>query len=522
VADNIERRVLAYGDVLYGVHGLCGGSRRVTAAEFHASHEAHEVGRRYPGVKAVGFAELVGRGELVRRSAQIRRDVRASGLPYPRFEVRPEPQGARAAPVAYIEPQRGNERAIGQDLLSEPRRRAALKRTLRSGRPEATAPVRLVQDSRGQPGLLVLLATETRTANRWAWRTRPSARTTWSTGSCPPETRAARLALYDVGATGERVAPLDAAERLYGDGARRDRYGSRTVDFDLMGRRWALRYAPNHSLARPDQALLNWLPLIAGAALAALAAWLLGASLRTERRAVALAERMTLSLRASEAELARSNAELERFASVASHDLREPLRTITGFLGLLGRRHRAQLDDEGRELVALAVQGARRMDALIAELLECSRTGHGPASNAPADLDVAWCAAVNNLSAAIAEAEAEVTSGPLPSSPPIAARCCRCCRTCWPTRSSTAGSARRTSAPRRCGAAPSGMSPSPTTGPGSTRATTSASSWSCSACTATTRWRAPAWASRSARRSSSATAAASGSSRVPERARASG
>jgi light-regulated signal transduction histidine kinase (bacteriophytochrome) len=154
--------------------------------------------------------------------------------------------------------------------------------------------------------------------------------------------------------------------------------------------------------------------LIMSAALAVIAAWMLGSSRRTERRARALAERMTQSLRDSQTELARSNAELERFAYVASHDLREPLRTITSFLGLLSRRHGWRLDDEGREFLDHAVDGAKRMDALIAELLEYSRTGRGDAPSEPTDLAAAWSVAVRNLSAAIADAAAEVTCGPLP------------------------------------------------------------------------------------------------------------
>jgi light-regulated signal transduction histidine kinase (bacteriophytochrome) len=154
-------------------------------------------------------------------------------------------------------------------------------------------------------------------------------------------------------------------------------------------------------------------PLVS-AALAVIAVCLLGASLRHERRARALAERMTESLRESQTELARSNAELERFAYVASHDLREPLRTITGFLGLLSRRQGWRLDDEGREFVDLAVAGAKRMDVLIAELLEYSRTGRSDTTAEPTDLRSAWNVAVRNLSAAIAEAGADVTCGSLP------------------------------------------------------------------------------------------------------------
>jgi light-regulated signal transduction histidine kinase (bacteriophytochrome) len=154
--------------------------------------------------------------------------------------------------------------------------------------------------------------------------------------------------------------------------------------------------------------------LLISAGLALLAFWMLGSSLRTERRAIALAERMTESLRESQNELARSNAELERFAYVASHDLREPLRTITSFLGLLSRRHGSRLDDEAREFVDLAVAGAKRMDSLIAELLEYSRTGRSETIAEPTDLQGAWSVAVRNLSAAIADADADVTSGPLP------------------------------------------------------------------------------------------------------------
>jgi two-component system, sensor histidine kinase and response regulator len=124
---------------------------------------------------------------------------------------------------------------------------------------------------------------------------------------------------------------------------------------------------------------------------------------------------MTEHLRASQTELARSNAELERFAYVASHDLREPLRTITGFLGLLSRRHRDRLDDDGREFVDMAVDGAKRMDRLIADLLEFSRAGRRETEPEAIDVGAAWGVAVRNLGAAIAESGAEVTAGPLPT-----------------------------------------------------------------------------------------------------------
>lgn len=111
-------------------------------------------------------------------------------------------------------------------------------------------------------------------------------------------------------------------------------------------------------------------------------------------------------------ELERSNAELEAFAYVASHDLRQPLRTINSYLSLLQQRLAAHLDDDAREFIGFARDGALRMDRLIVDLLEYSRVGRKSKPFAPVDLAAVIDGARHALATAIAEAAASVDVAP--------------------------------------------------------------------------------------------------------------
>ena len=121
------------------------------------------------------------------------------------------------------------------------------------------------------------------------------------------------------------------------------------------------------------------------------------------------------SLLATQAELARSNAELEQFAYVASHDLQEPLRMVASYVGLLERRYRGRLDSDADDFIEFAVDGARRMQALLNGLLDLSRVGTRGRELEATESDAALRDALINLEQAIGEAGAEVLHEPLPT-----------------------------------------------------------------------------------------------------------
>lgn len=121
------------------------------------------------------------------------------------------------------------------------------------------------------------------------------------------------------------------------------------------------------------------------------------------------------SIEAHAKELERSNAALGEYAYVASHDLQEPLRMVSSYTQLLKRRYGDKLDDDAKEFIEFAYDGAKRMETLIKDLLAYSKLGADRSVFETFDAQTAYDDAIANLEFAIQESAAQIEAGALPA-----------------------------------------------------------------------------------------------------------
>lgn len=129
---------------------------------------------------------------------------------------------------------------------------------------------------------------------------------------------------------------------------------------------------------------------------------------------IAERKRVEADLKRAVDDLEHSNKELEQFAYVASHDLQEPLRTVSSYVELLAMRYKGKLDENADKYIEFAVEGTNRMSTLISDLLTYSRVGTRGLAFEKIEMASALQEAINNLKKTIQENEAEITHDELP------------------------------------------------------------------------------------------------------------
>ena len=449
--EGIKTHLETYIALLRATVGLFAGDHVITQHDFKEYIDRLGIQRRYPGIQGIGFSARATPEEQARLTADMR------GQGFEEFHVWPEVKQPEYHSIIFLEPLDGrNKAAIGYDMFTEPVRRGAMEQARDTGLPSASAKVTLIQelDEHKQAGFLIYVPV-------------------YRSGPTPATVEERRVALR-----GYIFSPFRADDLLVGIFGRLSRpqvdfkvFDGEEVEpehllhrsgpesltagepytprfavvnrIEVAGRQWTLAFTTRPEFELTSGRELTPYILIGGLAIS----FLLFAITRSQAAAHEAAERTsgvlqeeiaerkraeealqkthdelerrvkerTLELELQAQELSRSNAELERFAYVASHDLKEPLRMVTGFTQLLARRYKGKLDDDADEFIGFAVDAAGRMEGLIQDLLTFSRAGSQSKEITAVSAENALDRALRNLKTAIEESGAIITYDPLPT-----------------------------------------------------------------------------------------------------------
>lgn len=423
VKSAIGKRMLEYEAILRGGAGLFAASGEVDREMWRTYVTAIEIDRYFPGIQGIGHSMVIRPEE---KAAHVVA-VRAEG--FPDYTIRPEGERELYTSIVYLEPfVKRNLRAFGYDMFSEPVRRAAMERARDSGEMSLSGMVTLVQETTMfvQKGFLMYLPlyrkglpVESVEQRRAAWlgfvyspfRIEDLMRGILGAGTADigfeifdgdrpsPETR-----LY----SSDEPSPFEPGSRPY----RPD--FSLTEPMPMGGHAWTLHLYSRPGYISAGDAGQPLIVAFGGLLVDLLLFFIIGSISRQQKQAEALAREMTAELVASKEVLERSNAELRRFAYVASHDLQEPLRMVASYVELLRRRYQGRLDADADAFIGFAVDGTARMKALIKDLLEFSRIDGEEGTPVATDTNEIVRTVLSALAARSEEAGAAITLGELP------------------------------------------------------------------------------------------------------------
>jgi len=454
MGSRIEQRIAAYEQMLRGVQGMYGTasiSERSMLTDYVASLQ---VGANFSGIQAIGIVEIVPADRKDAHVSTMRR------LGFTRYDISPEGRRDIYAPIIQREPNIGlNRTPPGFDTWSDPVRREAMEESRDSGMVVMSGKLTLSVDAAqgSQPGFVMYIPIFARGQPHETVAQRRHAVIGWVSAS---------FRVKDIMASLFGELPQGFAFTIY-DGvnpsAKGVLYSSFNADEEGRHALTATEYlvVAGHTWTLSAKSLesfeanfgRNAAPLIAGggAGLSLLLSLLVWQMASGRARALQLAESMTKDLReavrnaesALEAErqavrdldlanqqvriakdaavsaqrslavqaqsLARSNTDLEQFAYVASHDLREPLRMVAMYLAMVAKKLGPDIDADMKDFIGFAVDGAKRMDALILGLLDYSRFARSDGPLAPTAVGEVVADSLHNLQVLCREAGAVVS-----------------------------------------------------------------------------------------------------------------
>lgn len=425
VIELVQERMNKYEDALWsGVAFVSSNGGDVDFDHWNLYAESIDLEEKYPGISGIGIIHAVNEDQLPSYLQEQRRSR-------PAYRIHPQHNGIDRFPISYVIPVEGNEKAVGLDIAHEKNRYSAAINARDTGKSQITGPITLVQDSGKTPGFLFYAPfyQDGKYSN-------VDDRRDQFTGLvyAPFVVKKLMAGTLEKNKRNVGIRLTDGSSVLYDEHLNSESdydpepLFTQSTDVVLYGRKWTfdIRSAKSFRDASNDTQPITI--LVGGLIIDAMLFVLFISISRTSQRALGYADAMTHQLETSESELKlnqaylaqrakqleTSNAELEQFAYVASHDLQEPLRKVSAFCSLLAEDYEEKLDDTGKQYIAYAVDGSARMKTLIHDLLAFSRVETTMEGFAEVDFADSFAAAIGRLEAAIAESNAVVTSDELP------------------------------------------------------------------------------------------------------------
>lgn len=400
--DLITARMGNYRDALFaGTAAIRSHGGEVTRAEWQEFASNLHLPERYPGVGGVSVVRYLGNSELPVFVAAQQRD-RAE------FKVHPAHPHPVHAVVTYFEPEAPNAAAIGLDLTFEENRRIGAFKSRDSGEAQISGPIQLVQDAGHTAGFLFYapfyrgetpMTVEARREQIAGYVMAPFVVKKLMRGLLAADRRMIRFNIMDAG---EVIHDELSSDDPNADPSPMYR---KTVALDLYGRMWEVEMETNLAFRVSNTSAQPTLILAGGLLIEILIIGMLMMMARSNRSAVSYADRVTVDLKEksqrlgeanndlemTNAELARSNAELEQFAYVASHDLKTPIRGIGSLAEMIEEDlepyfQSPDADPEILENLKRIHERVARMNSLTTGIMQYSRVDQTPIEDGVLDL----------------------------------------------------------------------------------------------------------------------------------------
>lgn len=398
IVELVRERMIKYEDTLWsGVAALHANDGQMDHEQWHRFAETLAIESKYPGINGIGVIYHIlpdGLGHYLAEQRRLRPD----------FSIHPNHGESEFWPITYIEPEAINRKAVGLDMAHETNRYTAARKTRDTGTAQITAPIVLVQDAKQTPGFLFFV---------------PYYRTVKQ-----PLTEAARrsdfIGLVYAAFITEKLmnGVLENENRLVnfairdGEHVLYNELTPASTDFDpeallkteiavdLYGRQWTFDVHTSTLFRKQYASSQPQVILIGGLIIDALLIYLFYTLAHARTRAVNYAHDVTRDLRRSMADteriarelehqniaLQQSNEELDRFAHVASHDLKAPLNAIEKLCTWIEEDCAGLLPDESQRHFDTLKARVRRLAKLLDDLLLYSRAGRGAATVEAIDL----------------------------------------------------------------------------------------------------------------------------------------